>query len=61
MPRVGTGPERPGSIALYSIAVPLAFVCRPTAIAIYISVIALWLVPDRRMVRAAQGEAPLTP
>ncbi len=41
-----------GSIAAYAVAVPLAFVSRPASIVIYVAVIAWWLVPDRRMVRA---------
>lgn len=40
-----------GSIALYVIAVPLAYVSRWAAIGIYVTVIALWLDPDRRMAR----------
>lgn len=41
-----------GSIAFYAAAVPLAFVSRWLAIALYVAVIALWLIPDRRIVRA---------
>lgn len=37
-----------GSIALYAVAVPLAYVSRWLAIALYVAVVALWLVPDRR-------------
>jgi uncharacterized membrane protein len=40
-----------GSIALYAIAVPLAFINRWAAVAIYVIVIVSWLTPDRRMVR----------
>ncbi len=40
-----------GSIALYTLAVPLAFASRWAAIALYIAVIGLWLIPDRRIVR----------
>jgi uncharacterized membrane protein len=40
-----------GSIALYTLAVPLAFVSRWIAIGLYVSVIALWLIPDRRIIR----------
>ena len=39
-----------GSIALYTLAVPLAFVSRWIAIGLYVSVIALWLIPDRRII-----------
>ncbi len=41
-----------GSIALYAIAVPLAFASRWAAIALYCAVIGLWLIPDRRIIRA---------
>ena len=45
-----------GSIALYFTGVPLAFVSRWFAIALYVAVVALWLIPDRRIVRAIEGE-----
>jgi uncharacterized membrane protein len=45
-----------GSVALYAVAVPLAFVSRPLAIAIYVGVIAMWLVPDRRIARTFANE-----
>lgn len=41
-----------GSIGLYALAVPLAYVSRWAAIAVYVAVIGLWFVPDRRIVRA---------
>jgi uncharacterized membrane protein len=40
-----------GSIAIYAAAVPLAFVSRWAALALYVAVTALWLVPDRRIAR----------
>ena len=40
-----------GSIALYTLAVPLAFVSRWIAIGLYVAVIGLWLIPDRRILR----------
>jgi uncharacterized membrane protein len=48
------GSDRKGwlSIAVYVVAVPLAFVSRWAAIALYVGVVLLWLVPDRRIVRA---------
>ena len=49
---VGSDRKEWGSIALYAVAVPLAYVSRWAAIALYIAVIGLWLVPDRRIVRA---------
>ncbi|MEG3175376.1 TMEM175 family protein [Sphingomonas sp. RB3P16] len=44
-----------GSIALYALAVPLAFVSRWLAIGLYVAVIALWLIPDRRISRVLGG------
>ncbi|WP_340265899.1 TMEM175 family protein [Sphingobium mellinum] len=40
------------SLALYAVAVPAAFLARPIAILIYVLVLLLWLVPDRRIERA---------
>ena len=40
------------SVVLYAAAVPLAFVHRAIAGAIYIAVALMWLVPDRRIERA---------
>lgn len=44
------------SIALYVVAVPLSFAAKPVAILIYLGVMLLWLVPDRRIERML-GEA----
>jgi uncharacterized membrane protein len=44
-----------GSILVYAVAVPLAYASRPAAIALYMLVVALWLVPDRRISRALTG------
>ncbi|SLJ99323.1 MULTISPECIES: TMEM175 family protein [Novosphingobium] len=43
-----------GTLAIYAAAVPLSFVSRWIALALYILVIALWLVPDRRLSRLAR-------
>jgi uncharacterized membrane protein len=40
-----------GSMALYAAAIPLAFVNRSIAQAIYVLVALIWLVPDRRIER----------
>lgn len=40
------------SLALYAVAVPAAFFARPVAIILYVAVLLLWLVPDRRIERA---------
>ena len=39
------------SLGIYAVAVPLAFVNRWAAIALYMVVIALWIIPDRRIER----------
>ena len=47
------GPDRKGwlSLALYAAAIPLAFVNRWIAVALYVSVAIVWLVPDKRIER----------
>jgi len=37
------------SVLLYAAAIPLAFVSRWIADAIYVLVVLMWLVPDRRI------------
>lgn len=37
------------SIACYLVAIPAAFLARPLALALYLAVLAMWLVPDRRI------------
>ncbi|TYC91405.1 DUF1211 domain-containing protein [Novosphingobium sp. BW1] len=37
------------SILLYGLAIPIAFLARPVAIAFYLMIILLWIVPDRRI------------
>jgi uncharacterized membrane protein len=46
---VGRDTKGKVSAALYAIAIPLAFVRSWLAMAIYVSVTLLWLVPDRRI------------
>lgn len=50
------GSDRKGriSLALYAGAVPMAFVSRWIALALYLIVIAMWLVPDRRLTRQVE-------
>jgi TMEM175 potassium channel family protein len=43
-----TGKEK-ASIALYVVAIPVAFVWSALAVAIYVLVAAMWFVPDRRV------------
>lgn len=48
---IGSDWKGKGSIAIYVVAVPAAFVARPVALALYLAVLVLWLVPDRRIER----------
>ncbi|WP_370307486.1 TMEM175 family protein [Sphingobium abikonense] len=54
----GVGRDRKGlaTLALYVAAIPLAFVSRFGALAIYVAVIAWWAAPDGRMVSRADRE-----
>lgn len=52
---IGSDWKGRGSIAIYVIAVPLAFVSRWAAIGLYVAVLALWLVPDRRIMRELEN------
>jgi uncharacterized membrane protein len=45
------------SMVMYITAIPLAFVNRWLAYAIYISVALMWLIPDRRIERRLQAES----
>lgn len=42
------------SVAVYAVAIPLAFLSRWIAVALYVLVSILWLVPDRRMEKVVQ-------
>ncbi len=44
------------SLALYVAAIPLAFVNRWIAYALYVAVVLMWLVPDRRIERRIDAE-----
>jgi len=43
------------SVALYAVAIPLAFASPAAALAIYVFVAAMWFVPDRRIERVLAG------
>ena len=43
------------SVAIYALALPLAFLTPWLAIALYIAVAIIWLVPDRRIERTLSG------
>jgi len=49
------GRDRKGQISpvLYALAIGAAFVWTPLSYALYVTVAALWLVPDRRIERLA--------
>ncbi len=51
---VGTDLKGKISLALYALAIPLAFVVQWLAILLYMLVILLWLVPDRRIERTLE-------
>ncbi|CCA90755.1 TMEM175 family protein [Novosphingobium sp. PP1Y] len=44
-----------GTLGLYAIAIPAAFYSRWIAILLYVTVIALWVIPDRRFARAVEN------
>jgi uncharacterized membrane protein len=45
---IGDGRKELGSLFLYTAAIPLAFVSAWVALAIYVTVAFIWLIPDRR-------------
>ncbi len=45
------------SLAMYATAIPLAFVNRWIAYALYVGVVLMWLVPDRRIERRVDAES----
>ena len=45
------------SLAIYAAAIPLAFVNRWIAYALYVAVVLMWLVPDRRIERRLDAES----
>jgi len=49
---VGRGAKEWISSSLYLLAVAIAFVSPPVAVAIYVAVAFVWLIPDRRFIRA---------
>ena len=49
---IGRDVKGKASLAIYAVAVPLAFVSALAAFALYVAVAVVWLVPDRRIERA---------
>ena len=43
------------SPALFAVAIPIALVAPAVAMAIYVAVVLIWIVPDRRMERVIKG------
>ena len=54
------GRDRKGklSVALYLLAIPLAFVNPSVADALYVGVVAMWLLPDPRIESSIQPRRP---
>jgi hypothetical protein len=46
---IGSGRKERISLILYTIAIPLAFLRPWIAMALYVTVAAMWLIPDRRI------------
>jgi hypothetical protein len=46
------------SAVAYLVAIAVAFVSPPAAIAVYVGVAVVWLVPDRRITRVVSDRAP---
>ena len=57
--RAAIGSDAKGylSLAIYAAAIPLAFVNRWIAYALYVTVVLMWLVPDRRIERRLDAES----
>lgn len=53
---IGNDVKGIASIAIYAVALPVALVAPPLAVAIYYAVAAWWVVPDRRIERALANE-----
>ena len=49
---LGSDTKGKASLAIYAAAIPLAYVSRWIALALYVAVAAWWLVPDRRFAKA---------
>jgi uncharacterized membrane protein len=54
---IGSDVKGYASLAMYAVAIPLAFVNRWFAYALYVAVVLMWLVPDRR-IESRIGNAP---
>ena len=55
---VGKDPKAVASLVAYTLAVGVAY-CQPwSAVALYVSVALMWLIPDRRIERVVNAEGP---
>ena len=54
---IGSDAKSNLSLAMYAAAIPLAFVNRWIAYALYVTVVLMWLVPDRRIERRVDMES----
>ena len=52
---IGKDVKGKGSVVLYIVAIPLAFLTQWAAVGIYVAVALVWLVPDRRIESALTG------
>ena len=53
---IGADWKGKASVLAYAVAIPLAFAARWLAVAVYVGVAVLWLVPDRRIERVLAAE-----
>jgi uncharacterized membrane protein len=53
---VGRDVKGKGSSVLFAVAIPIALVAPLVAMLIYVGVVMLWLVPDRRMERVSRAD-----
>ena len=49
---IGEGKKERVSLALYTAAIPLAFVASWISLGLYVTVAVMWLVPDQRIEKA---------
>lgn len=53
---MGSGNKERASLAMYSAAIPLAFLSTWISVALYVGVAIIWLIPDRRIERTLSEE-----
>jgi uncharacterized membrane protein len=55
---IGSDFKGKASLAIYAVAIPLAFVSAWFSCALYVTVAIMWLIPDRRIERALAERQP---